>query len=85
MNGTLRTLAALTALAALALAGPKVRKLEPREVSAMLREGRKVVFLDARERESSNRIPGSVLVPRDRVDAWAAGADKEALVVAYCA
>lgn len=88
MNGTLRALAVFAAcalIASAAAAGPKVRKLEPREVDAMLRGGKKVILLDARTHESSNKIPGSVHVPPDRVDAWAAGADKEAIVVAYCA
>jgi hypothetical protein len=71
-------------LAVVALAGPKVRKLEPREVAEMQASGRQVVFLDTRKGESSNKIPGSVHLPPDRVDAWAATADRKAVYVAYC-
>ena len=71
-------------LALVAVAGAKVRKLEPREVDEMRASGRAVVFLDTRKAASSNQIPGSVHLPPDRVDAWAATADPKATYVAYC-
>ena len=67
-----------------AAAGPKVRKLEPREVAEMQASGREVVFLDTRKGVSSNKIPGSVHLPPDLVDAWAETADRKATYVAYC-
>ena len=71
-------------LAVVAVAGAKVRKLEPHEVDEMRASGRAVVFLDTRKGASSNRIPDSVHLPPDRVDAWAVTADPKATYVAYC-
>ena len=84
MIAGVRVVIVLAACALVAPGGAKVRGLEPREVAAMQAAGKTVLFLDTRTAESSNRIPGSVHVPPDRIDAWAAGVDKAGLVVAYC-
>ena len=84
MTKRLAVVLALAACAAVAVAGAKVRKLDPREVAEMQASGRAVVFLDARKGESSNKIPGSVHLPPDAVDAWAETADRKAVYVAYC-
>lgn len=82
-----RACALVAILAAVALsvaAGQKVRKVTPEEVAAWQRDGKTVVFLDTRNGTYESRIPGSVHVPPKRAEEWAASADKEALVVAYC-
>jgi hypothetical protein len=84
MTKGLAVVLALAACAVVAAAGAKVRKLEPREVAEMQASGREVVFLDTRKGASSNKIPGSVHLPPDRVDAWAETADRKAVYVAYC-
>jgi hypothetical protein len=84
MRAVSRVPIVLVVCALVALGGTKVRKLEAREVDAMRQAGTAVVFLDTREGNSSNKIPGSVHVPSDDVDAWAATADREAVYVAYC-
>ncbi len=76
---------ALVACASLALAGEKVRKLEAREVAAMQSEGKTVLFVDVRNGDHPNKIPGAVNVPLAKIDEWAASTDPETLVVAYCA
>ena len=84
MTKGLAVVLALAACAVVAAAGAKVRKLEPREVAEMQASGREVVFLDTRKGESSSKIPGSVHLPPDAVDAWAETADRKAVYVAYC-
>ena len=84
MMKRLAVLIAVAACALVAAAGPKVRKLEPHEVAEMQAAGREVVFLDTRKGESSSKIPGSVHLPPDAVDAWAETADRKAVYVAYC-
>jgi hypothetical protein len=76
--------AACALAATVASGGSKVRKLEPREVAEIQASGKTVVFLDTRRGESPNKIPGSIHLPPDRVEAWAETADKLAVYVAYC-
>jgi hypothetical protein len=78
------TVVLVLALVATAAAGPKLRRISPRDVAAMQRDGKTVVFLDARG-GGSDGIPGAVAVDEDDLDAWAAAADKTAIYVAYCA
>jgi hypothetical protein len=74
----------LVLLVTAAVAGPKLRRASPRDVAAMQAAGTTVVFLDTRDGDASNAIPGAVALPEDRVDVWAATADRAPNYVAYC-
>ena len=60
----------------------------PAELAARLAEPRPPIVLDVRTRsqyeQDDAQIPGSLRVPPDRIEEWAARADRERAVVAYC-
>jgi NhaP-type Na+/H+ or K+/H+ antiporter len=65
-----------------------VPRITPAELSARLAEAQPPVVLDVRSRSQYDhddaQIPGSVRVPPDRIEEWAADETRERSVVAYC-
>lgn len=83
----------LFALVALAIAAPgpaaragdgKAKKISASEALDASQSGEEVLFVDTRISPSGYMIPGAVSVPVERVEEWAEGVDRDALVVAYC-
>jgi rhodanese-related sulfurtransferase len=66
----------------------EVPRITVEELSARLADAQPPIVLDVRTRsqydQDDSQIPGSIRVPPDRVEEWAAEATHERLVVAYC-
>jgi hypothetical protein len=86
---TLRVLATATLASSLVAAGSFDRAVARRiTVEDLVRRrdaGEKPIMVDARGTPRDVTIRGAVHVPGDRVEAWATGVRKDALIVAYCA
>jgi hypothetical protein len=63
----------------------KVRKVSAEDLARMLDAGEPVVVLDVRNGGTSDRIPGAVHVPLDRLEGWARSVRADTKIVAYCA
>jgi sodium/hydrogen antiporter len=65
-----------------------VIRIEPKDLAARLAGPNPPLLLDVRSRSSFDKdrvgIPGSVRVPPDEVDQWAAERPREQAIVAYC-
>jgi sodium/hydrogen antiporter len=66
----------------------EVPRITAEELSARLDSANPPIVLDVRTRsqydQDDSQIPGSIRVPPDRVEEWAAKATRERLVAAYC-
>lgn len=61
------------------------RRITPAEVHKRTAAGEQAVFLDTRRNTGDEIVQGAVHVPNDDgIEAWAKGASKDALIVAYC-
>ena len=60
------------------------RRITPAEVQQRLTAGEKPILLDARTSVGVLVAQGAVLVPPDRLEAWAKDVPKKSLIVAYC-
>jgi len=60
------------------------RRITPAEVQERLKAGEKPILLDARTSVGLLVAQGAVLVPPDRLEAWAKDVPKKSLIVAYC-
>ena len=61
---------------------------KPQITAAQLKErldkGEKVTIIDARHDVGGQIIKGAIHVPTDKLEDWAKGVDKDAMIVTYC-
>ena len=66
----------------------EVPRVTPADLAARMASARPPIVLDVRTRsqyeQDDAQIPGSVRVPPDRIEEWAARANRERSVIAYC-
>jgi len=60
------------------------RRITPAEVQQRIKAGQNAILLDARTGVGLLVAQGAVLVPPDRLEAWAKDVPKKSLIVAYC-
>ena len=61
---------------------------KPQITAAQLKErldkGEKVTIIDARHDVGGQIVKGAIHVPMDKLEDWAKGVDKDAMIVTYC-
>lgn len=70
-----------------ALAASRVSD-KPQITAAQLKErldkGEKITIIDARHDVGGQIVKGAIHVPMDKLEDWAKGVDKDAMIVTYC-
>lgn len=64
--------------------GAAKHELSAADLKARLDRNQSVIILDARTDLSGQIIKGAIHVPLSKVEEWARGADKKAVIVTYC-
>jgi len=60
------------------------QQMTAKDLKMRLDKGEKVIIIDARHELGGQILKGAIHVPSDKLDAWARGADKNAVIVTYC-
>ena len=79
--------AIVVTLCCASLAAPRVSD-KPQITATQLKErldkGEKVTIIDARHDVGGQIVKGAIHVPMDKLEDWAKGVDKDAMIVTYC-
>ena len=59
-------------------------EMSAKDLKMRLDKGEKTIIVDARSHLNGQIIKGAVQVPGDKLDEWAKGVDKGAVIVTYC-